>query len=97
MGLPGSCPYPLPAADELQAHRRDYELFEIAQKLKYKVAMILDAGTDGWVPSDISEATKATHKEAFEHISKAVEEAESTGIGDMTVDDLKRIWPLDLP
>ena len=47
LGLANSAPYPLPDPDELAAHRRNYKLFQAAQRLRYTVSSLLNTATDG--------------------------------------------------
>ncbi|KAL8910040.1 MAG: hypothetical protein Q9171_004666 [Xanthocarpia ochracea] len=66
LGLPNSCPYPLPTSDELVVYRREFEDFVAARKLKQRLICLLDTTPDGWVPTHLWEATKSAHNEAFD-------------------------------
>ena len=96
LGLPKSCPYPLPTSGDLVVHQKDYEAFTTALGLKQKLIDLLDTPPDGWVPNHLWEATKAAHREAFETIVQAVENAETTDDQSMSVEELKKIWPFDI-
>lgn len=51
LGLPGSCPFPLPTPEELVVHRKEYQSFEAAHNLRNDLSNLLNTATDGWVPS----------------------------------------------
>ena len=98
LGLVGSCPFPLPNADELVAHGKDYKLFEAAQQLKHTLASLLNSATDGWVPTNEWRATQTAHKEMFHGILREVIETAKTHDDEPIKDeaDLREIWPFDL-
>jgi len=77
LGLVGSCPYPIPASDELLVHQIEFQSFLTAQELKQRLIYHLDTTLDGWVSTDLWEATKMAHKEAFNGLVQAVGNAES--------------------
>jgi hypothetical protein len=64
LGLPGSCPY-IPTEDELKEHKKQYDDFEVAEKLKSNLKELLDCRSDGWVPADQWEWAKKWHKHMF--------------------------------
>ncbi|KAL8742757.1 MAG: hypothetical protein Q9190_004805, partial [Brigantiaea leucoxantha] len=95
LGLAGSCPY-LPTTDELAEHKKQYEDFETVQKLKVWLMGALDTNSDGWVPTDAWEESKAAHREAFETWMQTTRDAARTGKDDiMTEEEARRLWPFD--
>ena len=75
LGLPNYCPYPLPTSDDLVVYRREFEDFVAARKLKQRLICLLHTTPDGWVPTQLWEATKSAHKEAFDEFVQAVKDA----------------------
>ncbi|KAL9123779.1 MAG: hypothetical protein Q9217_006825 [Psora testacea] len=96
LGLPNSCPYPLPTSDELVVYSREFEDFVAAQKLKQRLICLLDTTPDGWVPTQLWEATKSAHKEAFDTLVQAVRDAKITGDQSMSEEQLRKMWPFDI-
>ena len=96
LGLPNSCPYPLPTSDKLAIHQREFEDFLEARKLKLRLIDLLDTSPDGWVPTELWEVTKAAHKEAFNEISQAVRDAKIADDQAMSEEELRKIWPFDI-
>ena len=96
LGLPDSCPYSLPTSAELLVHQKDFETFATAQRLKQKLRCLLDTTPDGWVPTHLWKATKEAHREAFNELVQAVENAEGTEDQSISVEELKRMWPFDI-
>lgn len=96
LGLPNSCPYPLPTSGGLVVYQKDYEAFTTALGLEQKLIDLLDTTPDGWVPNHLWEATKAAHREAFETTVHAFENAETIDDQSMSVEELKKIWPFDI-
>lgn len=98
LGLPGSCPFPLPTPEELVAHRKEYQRFEAAQNLKNDLSNLLNTATDGWVPPEDWEATKLAHRELFDGMLQAVLNNENPDDGEpiKTEADLRAIWPFDI-
>ncbi|KAL8757396.1 MAG: hypothetical protein Q9184_004219 [Pyrenodesmia sp. 2 TL-2023] len=95
LGLPGRCPYPLPNREESAAQRKEYEDFVEARNLNKKLASLLNTATDGWVPTDCWEATKAAHREAFEIFLQEVREKHAPDDDRMSEEKLRQIWPFD--
>lgn len=89
--LPGSCPYQ-PSAEELAEHAKQWEDFETTQKFKLYLMKTLDAGSDGWVPIEAWETSRAVHKQLFEIWMETVRASEDP---DMNEDRGRRIWPWD--
>ena len=94
LGLSGSCPY-LPTDEEFTEHKKQYEDFEIVQKLKLWLTRVLDTNSDGWVPADAWEWSKMAHREAFENWMETAREAKGTDPGGMTEEKARRMWPFD--
>ncbi|MCJ1382441.1 hypothetical protein MMC17_005554 [Xylographa soralifera] len=93
LGLSNSCPYPLPTSNDLVVHQTEFEDFVEARKLKQRLTCLLDTTPDGWVPTQLWEATKSAHKEAFDEIVKAVRDADEES---MSEEKLRKIWPFDI-
>ena len=53
---------------------------------------MLGSNSDGWVPTEIWEAAKVVHKEAFEQWMESVRESEDP---DMSEDRGRKLWPWD--
>ncbi|OJJ46441.1 hypothetical protein ASPZODRAFT_151976 [Penicilliopsis zonata CBS 506.65] len=97
LGLTGPCPYPLPSSEELANHQREYKLFEAAQTLRSDLAGLLNTASDGWVPLESWEETKAAHEELFQGMLQAV--LTNKDLEDEPVKDeatLWSIWPFDI-
>ena len=76
LGLPDSCPYPLPTSDDLAVAQREFEDFVKARQLKQRLVSLLNTTSDGWVPTQSWETTKSAHKEVFDELVQAVGEEE---------------------
>lgn len=96
LGLSNYCPYPLPTSDELVVYRKYFEDFVTAQKLKQRLICLLDTTPDGWIPTQLWEATKSAHKEAFDELVQAVRDAKITDDQSMSEEELRKMWPFDI-
>lgn len=96
LGLPKNCPYPLPTSDELVLYRKEFEDFVAAQKLKQRLVCFLDTAPDGWVPTQLWEATRSAHKEAFDELVQAVRDPNITDDQSMSEEELRKMWPFDI-
>ena len=98
LGLTGSCPYPLPTTEKVAAHQKEYKYFVAAHDLRYELASLLNAASDGWVPPEEWEATKLAHSELFKRILQAVLSNENPDDDEPIKDerDLREIWPFDI-
>ena len=96
LGLPVSCPYPLPTPDELAVHRKEFEDFVVARDLKQKLTCVLETTPDGWVPTEFWEATKSAHKEALDVFIQTVRDGKIADDREMSEEDLMRMWPFDI-
>lgn len=96
LGLPNSCPYPLPTSDKLVNHQKEFEDFMTARDLKQKLICHLDITPDVWVPTEMWEATKSAHEEVFDEIVQAVRDEKNTDDQAMSEEELRRIWPFDI-
>lgn len=94
LGLVGRCPYTPPAGADLAKHKKRLFLFETSLMLRNQLAELLGVQADGWVPTELWEEKKLAHKAAFEQL---VCDAENDKDSDITVDELKAVWPFDLP
>lgn len=93
LGLEGSCPFS-PTDAELEAHARDYEIFEAVQALKAWLRDSLGTNSDGWVPNDAWDATRVPYRAAYDEWIQTAREAEAKG-EDMTVAKADKMWPFD--
>ncbi|KAI0999343.1 hypothetical protein K3495_g8853 [Podosphaera aphanis] len=98
LGLPGSCPLPLPTSEELAAHQRKYRMFEAAHQYKNFLIDLLCTTPDGWAHPDDWERIKKAHKEAFDKILQNVLSKEDFDADEpiKNEEDLREIWPFDL-
>jgi hypothetical protein len=98
LGLAGSCPFPIPAPEELAAHQKEYKTFEAAHDLRYSLSSLLNTASDGWVPPEDWEATASAHKEMFDGALQALLTNENPDDDEAIKDegDLRAIWPFDL-
>lgn len=92
----GSCPYALPTSTELLEHQKKFQTFLTAKHLKQRLIDLLDTASDGWVPTDLWEATELAHKEAFKELVQTVRRVDGIGTQSMNEEDLRRIWPFDI-
>ncbi|KAJ5512870.1 hypothetical protein N7463_002422 [Penicillium fimorum] len=93
LGIEGSCSYN-PTEAELKQHAREYEDFEAIQALKSWLKDTLDTNSDGWIPNEAWDATKDTHRAAYDEWIQTAKEAEARG-EDMTVAKADKMWPFD--
>jgi len=98
LGFEGACPYPMPTAKELAAHKKQYKLFETAQNLRSDLSNLLNTASDGWVPPEEWETTELAHKEMFDGMLHAVLTNEDPDDDEpiRNEQDLKMIWPFDI-
>ena len=98
LGLSGFCPYPLPTTKEVAVHQTEYKYFVAAHDLRYNLANLLNAASDGWVPLEDWEATKVAHTELFEGMLQAVLSNKNPDDDEPIKDerDLRDIWPFDI-
>lgn len=96
LGLPNSCPYPLPSPDELAVHRKEFQEFLTARKLKQRLVSLLDTASDGEVPAQRWEATRSAHKEAFDEIVRAVRDEKINDDQSLGEEELRKMWPFDI-
>lgn len=93
LNTPGECPYIPLTGVELEKHRKRNELFTISLKLKKDLIEILDTDSAGQVPNEAFQKTKETEQAVFAQLSQAIAQELDA---DMTMDDLKQMWPFDL-
>ncbi|TKA79164.1 hypothetical protein B0A49_02803 [Cryomyces minteri] len=94
LGLPGSCPYQ-PTEEELAEHKKQYQDFENAQKMRLAVMRTLDVNSDGWAQSDRWEEVAPAHQRIYEMWLDSVKESLASGESELTIDQAKRMWPFD--
>ena len=103
LGLPGYCPYPHPTSGELAVHRKEVERYMTAQRLKERLASLLNVTSDGWVPTEAWETTKMAHKESYYGLIQAMQAVNDAAVNDvdstdeesLSSDDLKELWPFE--
>jgi len=94
LGLPDECPYSPPTDTALQEHRQQYHLFVTSLKLKKDLIEILNTDSTGWVSNEAFEEARETEEKIFAQLASTVAQEPDA---DMTVDDLRRMWPFDGP
>lgn len=87
LGLPGRCPYQ-PPQGELDAHARNMDDLEAADKLKDFLVRAINCSGDGWVPADDYEAAREARDETLKHWLGAVDE-------NMDESKARQLWPFD--
>ena len=92
LGLPHKCPYSPPTDAALQEHRKRFHLFTTSLQLKKDLIEILDTDSTGWVSNAGFEEAKMTEKGVFTQLASTVAQEPD---GDMSMDDLRRMWPFD--
>ncbi|KAJ5629938.1 hypothetical protein N7528_003595 [Penicillium herquei] len=99
LGFATSCPFILPAAEDISIHHKQYKLFEAAQNLKRDLSRLLDCASDGWVPADNLEAAQLENKAMFNGMLQAVLASEDSDDEEPVKDEssLRMIWPFDIP
>lgn len=94
LDLAGECPYIPPTGAAFQGHRKRFGLFTTSLKLKKDLLEILDTDSASWVSNEAFEQTKEYEKAVFAQLASTVAQEPDA---DMTVDDLRRMWPFDIP
>ena len=89
LGLPGTCPYQ-PSPKQLEDHRKRYEDFESAQKLKLWLTGMLQSSSDGWVPNDVWDTAREANKDSFGLRMQSVRESK-----EMDDQKARELWPFD--
>lgn len=64
--------------------------------MKQRLIYLLDTAPHGWVPSELWEATKSAHKEAFDEFVQAFRNAKITDDQSMSEEQLRKMWPFDI-
>ncbi|KAI4100052.1 MAG: hypothetical protein L6R37_005692 [Teloschistes peruensis] len=93
LGLPDSCPYPVPMSDELVVHEKEYKDFVIAEQMRQRLAYLLDTNADGWVATEAWEATELAHKQAVDIFIQTVRDEKDESMSEA---HLRKIWPFDI-
>lgn len=97
LGLSGVCPFTIPTAEVLAAHRDQYRRFEAAQDLKHQMSALLNTATDGWLPPEAWETTVVEHKEMFaKFLEFILSETPDDDEPLRSESDLRELWPFDL-
>ncbi|KFZ17573.1 hypothetical protein V501_01662 [Pseudogymnoascus sp. VKM F-4519 (FW-2642)] len=97
LGLVGSCPYPVPTAEELAVHQKEYKYFEAAHDLRNHLTGLLNTASDGWVPAEEWETAKLANKELFGLMLETVLSIENPDDDEPVKDegDVREIWPFE--
>ncbi|OBT43157.1 hypothetical protein VE00_07719 [Pseudogymnoascus sp. WSF 3629] len=98
LGLVGSCPYPVPTAEELAVHQKEYKYFEAAHDLRNHLTGLLNTASDGWVPVEELETAKLANRELFEMMLETVLSIENPDDDEPLKNegDVREIWPFEL-
>jgi hypothetical protein len=98
LGFTGSCPFPIPAPEQLAAHQKEYKTFEAAHELRHSLSSLLNTASDGWVPAEDWSATTLAHREMFDQMLQAIVTNPDPDDDEpiRTEEDLRAIWPFDL-
>lgn len=96
LGLPNDCPYTLPTSDESVVWRKEYADFVEAWELKQKLICYLNTPSDGWVPTELWEATKLAHKELFDETVRAGRDPKAPADQLISEEALRKMWPFDI-
>jgi hypothetical protein len=98
LGLVGSCPYPVPTAEELAVHQKEYKYFEAAHDLRNHLTGLLNTASDGWVPAEELETAKLANRELFEMMLETVLSIKNPDDDEPLKNegDVREIWPFEL-
>lgn len=94
LGLVGECPYQ-PSQEELLRHKKEYEEFEVRQRLKLWLQDSLGSNGDGWRPAEAFEAAEEAHKAAFEEWMNCNRDELKDGNEEATDERARKLWPWD--
>lgn len=93
LGLQGSCPY-APGEEDVETHVRDYEDLETVQRLKLWLRNSLHTASDGWIPDDVWDAARDSHRAAYDEWIQTARESEVRREG-LTVAKEDKLRPFD--
>ncbi|OJJ79135.1 uncharacterized protein ASPGLDRAFT_62001 [Aspergillus glaucus CBS 516.65] len=100
LGFAGGCLFALllPSSKKLVDHEKEYRLFVAAQDLRRDLSGLLDTATDGWVPPEEWEGTKAAHRRLFNGALQEVLMTAKFDVDKPVTDEaiLGSIWPSDI-
>lgn len=96
LGLPGSCPYPLPTPEEWPSLEEEEENWKASLKLEAMLEDYLNA-PDGWVPAESWAEAKAKNVELLEDFKNRRTDKENGEAKNTSAEELRKIWPFDLP
>jgi hypothetical protein len=94
LGLPDECAYQ-PSEAELSKHRKEYEDFEVRQRLKLWLQDSLGSNGDGWRPAQVFKAAEEAHKAAFEQWMEFNRDEFRDGNKEATEERARKLWPWD--
>ena len=95
LGLVDSCPYSLPTEEELLSHQKNLAVYESVMKLRQKLVALLNVAPDGFVSTDLWEATQVAHKELFNFFLQANENPQDPNEQAANQQEVKDLWPFD--
>lgn len=94
LGLSGECAYQ-PSQEELLRQKREYQDFEVRQRIKLWLQDSLDSNGDGWRPTEVFEAAEEAHKAAFEEWMRSNRDEFRDGDEEATEERARKLWPWD--
>lgn len=94
LGLPDECAYQ-PSREELLKHKKEYEDFEVRQRLKLWLQDSLGSNGDGWRPAEAFETAEEAHQVAFEEWMSCNRDEHRNGNEEATEERAWKLWPWD--
>lgn len=94
LGLPDECTYQ-PSREELLKHKKEYEDFEVRQRLKLWLQDSLGSNGDGWRPAEEFETAEEAHQVAFEEWMSCNRDEHRNGNEEATEERARKLWPWD--
>lgn len=76
-------------------HKKEYEDFEVRQRLKLWLQDSLGSNGDGWRPDEAFEAAEEAHKVAFEEWKSCNKDEFGDGNEEATEERARQLWPWD--
>lgn len=98
LGLPGSCPFPMPGPEALAVHRKHQKKFEAHQELINTLSTLLKVDADGRMAPQAWEPTLLEHKKLYSSILETILENKDHSEDEPIKNevDLRELWPFDL-
>lgn len=92
--LPDECPYQ-PSQEELLKHKKEYEDFEVRQRLRLWLQDSLGSNGDGWRPAEAFETAEEAHRVAFEEWMSSNCDEDRDSNKEATEARARKLWPWD--